>query len=128
MEPITWAVLLTLVANSAIEKVVDEVGDGVIASAKHLLSLLRQRSPKMAQRLLAAGASDSGEPIVIDAEIIEEVRRVANDDPEVQAAVEATEAAVAADPQGLKNLTKLADKIGVVNLGNVQNQTINQTF
>lgn len=128
MEPITWAVLLTLVATKSIEKVVDEIGDGVVASAKHLLSLLQQRSPETAQRLLTAGASDSGDPMVIDAEIIEEVKRLANTDPEVQAAVDAAVAAVATDPQGFKNLTKLADKIGVMNLGTIQSQTINQTF
>ncbi|CAN5657452.1 hypothetical protein BH23CYA1_BH23CYA1_00110 [soil metagenome] len=126
MEPITWAVLLTLVATKATEKIGEQLGEGAISSAKHLLEVLRRRSPETAQRLaLTSGAPDGD---VIEAEIIEEVMRVAAADPEVQAAVEATAAAVAADPQGLKNLTKLADKIGVVNLGTVQSQINNITL
>jgi hypothetical protein len=129
MEPITWALLLTLVATKATEKVGEQIGEGAIASAKQLLAVLRRRSPDTVRRLEAAG--ESGAADVIDVEIIEEVMRVAAAEPEVQSAVAATEAAVAAEPaslQALQNLTKLAEKIGVVNLGNVQTQTFNQTF
>jgi hypothetical protein len=126
MEPITWALLLTLVATKATEKIGEQMGEGAIASAKNLLEVLRRRSPETVQRLELTGGASDGD--VIDAEIIEEVMRVAAADPSVQAAVEATEAAVLAEPQSLQALTKLADKIGVVNLGNVQNQTFNQTF
>jgi len=65
---------------------------------------------------------------VIDAEIIEEVRQVATVEPEVQAAIDATAQAVQADAPTFQNLTKLADKIGVVNLGTVQKQTNNITI
>ena len=131
MEPITWAVLLTLVATKATEKVGEQLGDGVIATAKHLVALLQRRSPETLWRLSAAEASGRDGPVVIDAEIIEEVKRVAAADPEVQAAVEATEAAVAAQPQALSTLTKLADtieKVGVLNIGTVHGQTNNITL
>jgi phage shock protein A len=119
MEPITWAVLLTLAAEKATEKIVDQIGEGAIASAKHLLEVLRRRSPETVLRLEAAGeASDTN---VIDVEIVEEVMRVAAAEPEVQTAVDATVAAVAAEPGSLQSLTKLADKIGVIQMGRGDN-------
>jgi hypothetical protein len=125
MEPITLALLLTLVATKATEKVGEQIGDGAIASGKHLWEVLQRRSPKTAQRLALAGALSDGD--VIDAEIIEEVKQVVADEPEVQAAAAAAAAAVTAEPASLQALTKLADKIGVVNFGNIENQnnTIN---
>jgi hypothetical protein len=125
MEPITLVMIaLTLVATKATEKVGEQLGANVIASTKHLLEVLRRRSPETVLRLSASGASDSVDPIVIDAEIIEEVKRVAAADPEVQAAFEAAEAAIVVEPHVLK----LANKIGVVNLKAVQSQTFHQTF
>ena len=125
MDPITLATIaLTLVATKATGKIGEHIGEGVIGSAKQLLAVLRRRSPDTVKQLEAAGAS-VGDADVIDVEIIEEVKRVAAADPEVQAALEATKAAVAAEPASFQNLTKLADKIGVVNLGPVENQTNN---
>ncbi len=126
MEPITWVVLLTLVATKATEKIGEQIGEGAIASAKNLLEVLRRRSPETARRLELMGGASDGD--VIDAEIIEEVMRVAAAEPDVQKAVEATAAAVATDPIALPALTKLAEKIGAVNLAPVQSQTFNQTF
>jgi hypothetical protein len=115
MEPITWAVLLTLVATKATEKIGEQIGEGAIASAKHLLEVLRRRSPETARRLeLTSGSSDGD---VIDAEIIEEVMRVAAAEPEVKTAVAATAAAVAAEQAS----AKLADTIGVVQRGQGDN-------
>ncbi len=119
MEPITWAVLLTLVATKATEKIGEQVGEGTIAAANHLLEVLRRRSPKTARRLELAGGS--GKDDVMDAEIIEEVMRVAATEPDVQTAVEATAAAVAADPASLQTLTKLADKAAVIQMGKGDN-------
>ena len=125
MDPITLATIaLTLVATKATGKIGEHIGEGVIGSAKQLLAVLRRRAHDTVKQLEAAGAS-VGDADVIDVEIIEEVKRVAAADPEVQAALEATKAAVAAEPASFQNLTKLADKIGVVNLGPVENQTNN---
>lgn len=121
MDPITLATIaLTLLATKATEKVGEKLGEGAIASAQQLMKLLQRRSPDTVKRLAAAS-----DPNVIDVEIIEEVKRVAAADPEVQAAVNATAAAARADEIALQHLTKLAEKIGVVNLGTVQNQTNN---
>ena len=85
--------------------------------------MLRQKSPETAKQLEAA--SDRNHEEVIDAEIIEEVKRVAAIDQTLQAAINETVAAVQAEQSSLQQLTKLADKIGVVNLATVQNQTNN---
>jgi hypothetical protein len=124
MEPISLVTIgLTLIATKATEKVGEKIGEGAIASGKRLLDVLRRKSPDTVLRLEAAQ-----DPEVIDAEIIAEVKRVAASDPEVQAAVDETVKAVAAEEVSLQNLTKLADKIGVVNLGKVENQTNNITI
>lgn len=115
MEPITWAVLLTLVATKATEKIGDQIGEGAIASAKHLLEVLRRRSPETVRRLELAGGANDGD--VIDVEIMEEVKRVAAAEPDVQAAVEATAVAV----EAAQASSKLADKIGIVQMGKGDN-------
>lgn len=120
MEPITWAVLLTLVATKATEKIGEQLGEGAISSAKHLLEVLRRRSPETARRLELTSGPNDGD--VIDAEIIEqEVMRVAATEPEVQSAVAAAAAAVAADQTSLPASSKLANKIGVVQMGQGDN-------
>jgi len=125
MDPITVATIaLALIATKATEKVGEKLGEGAITSAKTLLEILRQKSPDTVHRLEARDSSSD----VIDAEIIEEVRQVATVEPEVQAAIDATAQAVQADAPTFQNLTKLADKIGVVNLGTVQKQTNNITI
>lgn len=118
MEPITWAVLLALVATKATEKIGEQVGEGAIASAQHLLEVLRRRSPQTVQRLELAGSAADGD--VIEAQIIEEVQQVAQAEPEVQAAVDATAAAVA-EQASLQASSKLADRTGVVQMGKGDN-------
>jgi hypothetical protein len=72
MDPLTLAmVALTVVATKATEKVGEELGVGVVTSARRLLDALRRRSPETVLRLEAAS-----DPTVIDAEIVEEVQRV----------------------------------------------------
>jgi hypothetical protein len=124
MEPITLVTIaLTLIATKATEKVGEKLGEGAIAQGKKLLDVLRRKSPETVLRLEAAA-----DPNVIDAEIIEEVKRVAAAEPEVQAAVDAAVQAVEADAITFQHLTKLAEKIGVVNLAPVANQTNNITI
>jgi hypothetical protein len=120
MDPITTAVLavLAVAGTEATKEVGKKLGSGTITAAQSLWALRLSKAPDTANRLLAAG----NDPDVIDAEVIEEVRQMAADDPEVAAAVAATRAATKADDLNLQSLTKLADKIGVVNLGTVEKQ------
>jgi hypothetical protein len=111
MDPITVVTIaLTLIATKATEKVGENLGEGVIAATKNLLEILRQKSPDTVKRL------ESGTDVshVIDAEIIEEVQRVAEEDPEVQEALNATAQAMQQQFGGIINQGKLAEKIGVV--------------
>jgi hypothetical protein len=111
MDPITVATIaLTLIATKATEKVGENLGEGVIAATKNLLGILRQKSPDTVRRLEAGADS----PHVIDAEIIEEVQRVAEADPEVQEALNATAQAMQQQFGGVINQGKLAEKIGFV--------------
>jgi hypothetical protein len=104
----------------------EKLGEGTIVQGGKLLESLQRKSPETVKRLAAAN------PEVIDAEIVEEivdeVKRVAAVDPEVRAAVNATAAAAQSDEISFQHLTKLAEKIGVVNLGKVDNQTNNITI
>lgn len=119
MESFTLAAIALALVSKATEKVGETLGEGAIASTKRLLTLLRRR-PDMRKRLEAASSS-AAEPNIIDVEILKEAAA----DPEIKAAVEETAAAVKADQESFQNVTKLAEKIGVVNLGTVQNQTNN---
>jgi hypothetical protein len=123
MDPFTIAtVVATLLATKAVEKMGEKLGEGTIVQGGKLLESLQRKSPETLLRLEAAN------PAVIDAEIVDEVKRVAAADPEVQAAVDATAAAAQSDEISFQHLTKLAEKIGVVNLGKIDNQTNNITI
>jgi hypothetical protein len=111
MDPITVATIaLTLIATKATETVGEKLGEGVIASTKNLLELLRRKSPDTLKRL----ESGDNAPDVIDAEIIEEVQRVAEAEPEVQEALNATAQAMQQQFGSVTNQGKLAEKIGFV--------------
>jgi hypothetical protein len=123
MEPISLVTIAaTLIATKAVEKVGEKLGEKGFSAGGKLLSVLQRKSPDTAKRLAAAN------PEVIDAEIIAEVKRVAAADPEVKAAIDEGITAIESEALALGGLTKLAEKIGVVNLGTVQNQTNNITI
>jgi hypothetical protein len=114
MDPFTIAtVVATLLATKAVEKIGEKLGEGTIVQGGKLLESLQRKSPETVKRLAAAN------PEVIDAEIVDEVQRVAASDPEVQAAVAATAAALLQQPGGMTNINfgKAA------NIGIVLNQT-----
>jgi hypothetical protein len=120
MDPITLATIVaTLLATKATEKVGEKLGEGAF---NRLLEAFHRNAPDTVKRLAAVA-----DPNVIDAEIIEDVQRVLAE-PEVKAAVDAVAAEIGADSIGFQSLTKLAEKIGVVNLGKVENQTNNITI
>ena len=118
MEPITLAIAaLTAVAGGITAGATGKLGEGLITAAQQWLAQLRQHSPKTVKRLAAVE-----DPNVIDVEILEEVKQVAASQPEVQAAMNATVMAAAADGGSFPQMTKLAEKIGSVNFGTVEKQ------
>jgi hypothetical protein len=103
-------IALTLIATKATEKVGENLGEGVITATKNLLVILRQKSPDTVSRL----ESRADSPHVIDAEIVEEIQRVAESEPEVQEALNATAQAMQRQFGSVINQGKLAEKIGFV--------------
>jgi hypothetical protein len=123
MDPITLATIaITLLATKAMEKVGEKIGERSLEAGGKLLAVLRRKAPETVMRLAAGADSDV---IDVKAEVIEEMKRLAAAEPEVQAAVDATVDAIATEGISLQQLTKLAEKIGVVNLGTVEQQTNN---
>jgi hypothetical protein len=111
MDPITVATIaLTLVATKATEKVGEQLGEGVIASTRNLLEVLRRKSPDTVKRL----ESQADNPDVIDAEIIKEVQRVAEAEPEVREALDTTAQEMQQQFGSVINQGKLAEKIGIL--------------
>ncbi|MGB3790992.1 MAG: hypothetical protein WA949_23505 [Phormidesmis sp.] len=121
MEPLTLAVsALVFVAGGVTTGATGKLGEGLVSAAQQWLERLRQHSPETVKRL--EGVSD---PNVIDVEILEEVKRVAVAQPDVQTAMNQTVMAAATDSGSFPNLTKLAEKIGSVNFGTVEKQEFN---
>jgi hypothetical protein len=124
MDPITLAVpVLVVIGGKVVEKWGEKIGEKTFAAGEKLFKSIAHKSPETAQKLKQL---EPGE--IIDAEIVEEVRRIADAEPTVKADVEAVATAATADQKTFENLTKLAEKIGVVNLGQVMNQTNNITI
>ena len=120
MDPITLATIVaTLIATKAIEKVGEKVGERGIQEGGKLVDALRRKAPDTVKRLESVA-----DPNVIDAKIIEEVRKVAAVEPEVQAAVTATANAMQQKFGGVINQTQLAEKIGMVFQGGYNPITI----
>ncbi|MEM8503458.1 MAG: hypothetical protein AAF716_09925 [Cyanobacteria bacterium P01_D01_bin.1] len=118
MDPLTLAVsALVFVAGGVTAGATGKLGEGLVIAAQQWLERIGQHSPETRQRL--AGVSD---PNVIDVEILEEAKRVAADQPDVQAAMNETVAAAAVDSGSFPNLTKLAEKINSVNFGTITAQ------
>ena len=122
MDPITLATIVaTLIATKATEKVGEKIGERGIKEGGKLVEALRRKAPDTVKRLEAVADPNV---MTIDAEIIEEVRKVAAAEPEVQAAVTATVSAIEQQPGGIVNFGKMV----VANTGFVQNQTNNYTL
>ncbi len=120
MDPITLATIAaTLILTKAIEKVGEKIGERGIKEGGKLVDVLRRKAPDTVKRLEAVA-----DPNVIDAELIEEVRKVAAVEPEVQAAVTATANAIQQQFGGVTNQAQLAEKIGMVFQGGYNPVTI----
>lgn len=137
MDPLTIAVAAaTVVLTKMLEKTGETMGETAMDAGGKLLDLLRRKSPDTVAKLEQAAEQQAlpESPEIIDAEILEELEQLANQDPEVKAGVEATTnaapeikasveaAADAAKASGIVNMTQLAEKIGAVNQGYIGKQ------
>lgn len=142
MDPLTIAVAAaTVVLTKMLEKTGETMGETAMEAGGKLLDMLRRKSPDTVAKLEQAAEQQAlpEGPEIIDAEILEELEQLANQDPEVKASVEATTDAApevkanieaVANEAGVMNANKLADtinKLGIVNQlgGRIENVTLN---
>jgi len=129
VEPISAAVIATLIATKAFEKTGDKLGEGVWALVSKFLSTLKRKDPATA----AAIEQVAQNPALAEqqaqtygtAALIAKVKEAAQTDVEVQQTAAAIQTAAQAQPGAIVNLTKLADKIVSVNQGTIDTQNIN---
>ena len=114
MDPIT--LVATLIATKAIEKVGEKMGEGGLSLGGRLMQKLRHKAPKAVARLEA-----SADPTVIDAEILEEIRQVADANPDVKTDIDSTVQAIQQQVGSMTNLNfgKAANMGVVLNQNNV---------
>ncbi|MEM6254192.1 MAG: hypothetical protein AAF821_14845 [Cyanobacteria bacterium P01_D01_bin.156] len=126
MDPLTIAVAAaTVVLTKVLEKTGETMGEQAMEQGGKLLDMLRRKSPDTVAKLEQAVNQKSlpENSDIIDAEIIEEVEKIAQEDSEVKASVEAV--ADAASSAGVVNAGKLADKIGILNQGRIDTVNLN---
>ena len=117
MDPISLAMpVLVVIGGKVLEKWGEKVGEKTFAAGEKLLRSIADKSPGTAQKLKQLQPGD-----VIDAEIIEEVKRVAAGDETIAAQVEETAAALKQDFGDVVNFGKIAVQ-NVVQSGGTLNQ------
>ncbi len=135
MEPITSltaTAIATLVATKAFEKTGDKVGEGLWALVGKFLTALKRKDQETAAAIeTVAQKPELAEQQPADygvATLVARAEAAAQDDAEVRQAAQDVQAAVQAQPGAIVNMTKLAEKIGVVNQGTIVNQTNHLSF
>ena len=132
VEPVSAAVIATLIATKAFEKTGDKLGEGVWALVSKFLSTLKRKDPAtaaaIAQVAQTAALAEQQAQTYGTAALMAKVEEAAKTDVEVQQAAAAIQTAVQAQPGAIVNLTKLAEKIGVLNQHTVIDQTNNLSF
>ena len=90
MDPITLAVpVLVVIGGKVVEKWGEKIGEKTFEAGEKLLKSIAHKSPETAEKLKQLQPGE-----IIDAEIVEEVRRIADAEPTVKAEVEAVAAAL----------------------------------
>ena len=147
MEPVSItavaAAITTIFFTKTIEKTGDNLGEFLSNKTKLLVSKLSSKSTRLRGLL-----ESNDKPPVENGEAILEVKTIAEQDPEIAKEIRAIESAVQEEPNtkfqsgiqqvkqeaselfgqqsNIQNLTKLAEKIAVLNQGYIETQ--NNTF
>ena len=104
MDPITLAVpVLVVIGGKVVEKWGEKIGEKTFEAGEKLLKSIAHKSPATAEKLKQLQPGD-----VIEAEIIEEVKRIAASDETIAAEVEATAAALKQEFGDVVNFGKIA--------------------
>lgn len=135
VEPVTTltaATIATLIATKAFEKTGEKVGEQVWALVGKFLSALKRKDPATA----AAIEQVAQKPELAEqqpqtygtATLVAKVEEITQQDAEVRQVVQEIQTAVQAQPGAVVNMTQLAEKIGVLNQGTINNQTNTFSF
>ena len=90
MDPITLAVpVLVVIGGKVVETWGEKIGERTFAAGEKLMQSIAHRSPATAEKLKQLQPGE-----VIEAEIVEEIRRIADEEPTVKAEVEAVATAL----------------------------------
>jgi hypothetical protein len=129
MEPVTLtaSAIAVLIATKAFEKTGEKLTESVWNSVEKFSAYLQRKDPKTAEAIALVAKQPElaqQQPTVYGQQaLIEKVENLVQNDRELRKLTEAIQTAVQAQPGAVVNLTKLAEKIGVVNQGPITNQT-----
>jgi hypothetical protein len=129
MEPVTLtaSAIALLIATKAFEKTGEKLTESVWNSVEKFSAHLQRKDPKTAEAIALVAKQPElaqKQPTVYGQQaLIEKVETLVQNDRELRKLTEAIQTAVQAQPGAVVNLTKLAEKIGVVNQGPITNQT-----
>jgi SepF-like predicted cell division protein (DUF552 family) len=129
MEPVTLtaSAIAVLIATKAFEKTGEKLTESVWNSVEKFSAHLQRKDPKTAEAIAVVAKQPElaqQQPTVYGEQaLIEKVENLVQNDRELRKLTEAIQTAVQAQPGAVVNLTKLAEKIGVVNQGPITNQT-----
>jgi len=129
MEPVTLtaSAIAVLIATKAFEKTGEKLTESVWSSVEKFSAYLQRKDPKTAEAIAVVAKQPElaqQQPTVYGQQaLIEKVENLVQNDRELRKLTEAIQTAVQAQPGAVVNLTKLAEKIGVVNQGPITNQT-----
>ena len=122
MDPITLAVpVLVVIGGKVVEKWGEKIGEKTFEVGEKLLKSIAHKSPETAEKLKQLQPGD-----VIEAEIIEEVKRVAASDETIAAEVESTAAALKQEFGDIVNFGKIVNQ-NIASPGSTMNLTFSQT-
>ena len=129
MEPVTLtaSAIAVLIATKAFEKTGEKLTESVWNSVEKFLAHLQRKDSKTAEAIALVAKQPElaqQQPTIYGQQaLIEKVENLVQNDRELRKLTEAIQTAVQAQPNAVVNLTKLAEKIGVVNQGPITNQT-----
>jgi SepF-like predicted cell division protein (DUF552 family) len=129
MEPVTLtaSAIAVLIATKAFEKTGEKLTESVWNSVEKFSAHLQRKDSKTAEAIAVVAKQPElaqQQPTVYGQQaLIEKVENLVQNDRELRKLTEAIQTAVQAQPGAVVNLTKLAEKIGVVNQGPITNQT-----
>jgi hypothetical protein len=125
MEPLTGTAIAVLIATKAFEKTGEKLTESVWNSVEKFLAHLQRKDPKTAEAIAVVAKQPelAQQQPTVYGHLIEKIETLVQNDGELQKLTKAIHTAVQAQPGAVVNMTKLAEKIGVVNQGTIIDQT-----